>query len=149
MITIRRAAPADIDRIVELQLAMAAETESLQLDRATVTKAVAAIFDDPAKGAYYVAAEDDVVLAVMLTIPEWSDWRNATVIWIHSLYVIPDARCKGIFKQMYLQLKNRVLASPDLAGLRLFVDKDNLHAQKVYEKLGMNRDHYRLYEWLK
>ena len=136
-------------QIAELQLAMAMETESLQLDRQTVTKGVSAVIADPNKGQYYVADSHGEIVGVMLTIPEWSDWRNATVIWIHSLYVTPDARRKGLFKKMYLDLKNRILQSDDLAGLRLFVDKDNAPARKTYEKLGMNKDHYQLYEWLK
>jgi len=29
------------------------------------------------------------------------------------------------------------------------VDKQNKSAQKIYEKLGMSKDHYEMYEWLK
>jgi GNAT superfamily N-acetyltransferase len=148
-IEIREATERDIDRIVELQLRMAFETESLELDRGIVTKGVSTVLADPTKGLYYVAARADEIVGVMLTIPEWSDWRNAAVIWIHSLYVVPQARGKGLFKQMYLALKERVLSRPDLAGLRLFVDKNNQAAQNVYERLGMDKDHYELYEWLK
>jgi ribosomal protein S18 acetylase RimI-like enzyme len=39
--------------------------------------------------------------------------------------------------------------SKDLRGLRLYVDKSNANAQKVYEALGMSGEHYHLYEWLK
>ena len=96
-----------------------------------------------------MAEEKDKFLAVFLAIPEWSDWRNATVMWIHSLYVIPQARKKGVFSKMFRNLKKQVQQSSELAGLRLYVDKQNEPAQKVYEKLGMNKHHYELYEWLK
>lgn len=86
---------------------------------------------------------------MFLTIPEWSDWRNGTVLWIHSLYVIPKEREKGVFKKMFNFLKSMVEKSPEFIGLRLYVDKKNTSARKVYEKLGMNKDHYLLYEWLK
>jgi GNAT superfamily N-acetyltransferase len=128
---------------------MAMETEGIQLDKPTVTKGVRGVFQHPERGHYWVAEEDDKFLAVFLAIPEWSDWRNATVLWIHSLYVIPEARKKGVFSKMFRNLKQQVEQSPELAGLRLYVDKQNKPAQKVYEKLGMNKHHYELYEWLK
>ena len=149
MIKVRKARLSDAQRIVELQLQMAAETEGLKLDKDVVSKGVRGVFQQPARGSYWVAEEDDKILAVLLTIPEWSDWRNGTVLWIHSLYVVPEARSRGVFKKLYLNLKKQVQQSSQLVGLRLYVDKQNSSAQKVYEKLGMNKDHYELYEWLK
>ncbi len=149
MIEIRKGKLSDTERIVELQLQMAQETEGLRLDKQVVTKGVCGVFQQPQRGSYWVAEEDGKFLAVFLAIPEWSDWRNATVLWIHSLYVIPEARKKGVFSKMFWNLKTQVEQSPELAGLRLYVDKQNEPAQKVYEKLGMNKHHYELYEWLK
>ncbi len=31
----------------------------------------------------------------------------------------------------------------------LYVDRRNVAAHKVYESLGMNGDHYQVFEWLK
>lgn len=149
MIEIRKGKLSDTERIVELQLRMAQETEGLRLDRNVVSKGVRGVFEEPARGTYWIAEEKGKVLAVLLAIPEWSDWRNATVLWIHSLYAIPEARGQGVFKKLYLNLEKQVKQSPELAGLRLYVDKQNKSAQKVYEKLGMNKHHYELYEWLK
>ena len=149
MIDIRKGKLDDTEHIVELQLKMARETEGLQLDKQVVTKGVHGVFQQPQRGTYWVAEEKDNILAVFLAIPEWSDWRNATVLWIHSLYVIPQARKKGVFSKMFGNLKQQVQQSPELAGLRLYVDKQNQPAKKVYEKLGMNKHHYELYEWLK
>ena len=149
MIEIRKGKLSDTEHIVELQLQMARETEGLQLDKQTVTKGVRGVFQKPERGGYWVAEENGKFLAVFLAIPEWSDWRNATVLWIHSLYVIPEARKKGVFSKMFRNLKQQVEQSPELAGLRLYVDKQNKPAQIVYEKLGMNKHHYELYEWLK
>ena len=128
---------------------MAKETEGLDLNRDVVSKGVCGVFQEPARGTYWVVEEKGEVLGVLLAIPEWSDWRNGTVLWIHSLYVVPDARGRGVFKKLYLNLKEQVEKSPELVGLRLYVDKKNKSAQKIYEKLGMSRDHYELYEWLK
>ena len=62
---------------------------------------------------------------------------------------MPEARRKGVFRQLYGALREMVEASPDLAGLRLYVDKTNAVAQQVYRSLGMTEEHYDLYEWLK
>jgi len=149
MIVIRKARPSDCKRIVDMQLLMARQTEGIELDRNVVNRGVRGVFDEPTRGIYWVAEQDRQILAVLLTIPEWSDWRNGTVLWIHSLYVIPEARRRGLFKKLYSNLKKQVRQSKQLMGLRLYVAKTNKSAQKVYEKLGMNKDHYELYEWLK
>ena len=148
-IEIRPGRREDADTIADFQIRMALESEGLELDRATVARGVQAVFDDPAKGTYWIACEGEKPVGVLLAIPEWSDWRNATVLWIHSLYVVPEARRRGVFKALYENLKAQVETSPDLAGLRLYVDKANHHAQGAYEALGMTREHYHLYEWLK
>ena len=149
MIEIRKAKLRDSGYIVELQLKMAKETEGLELNKNVVTKGVRAVFQHPAHGTYWVAEENSEILGVLLAIPEWSDWRNGTVLWIHSLYVVPEARRHGVFKKLYLNLKEQVEQSPELAGLRLYVDRQNKSAQKIYDRLGMNKEHYELYEWLK
>jgi len=40
------------------------------------------VFDDSNKGTYMIAQCDDRIVGSLLTIPEWSDWRNGTVLWI-------------------------------------------------------------------
>ena len=79
---------------------------------------------------------------MLMTVPEWSDWRNGTVLWIHSVYVLPRERRRKIFTALYEHLLRRVEQSENLVGLRLYVDKRNEPAQHVYESLGMTREHY-------
>jgi GNAT superfamily N-acetyltransferase len=137
----------DAQTIVNFQLTMAMETENLKLDLATVTAGVQAIFDNPERGKYFVAELDGKVVASLLIIPEWSDWRNGFVWWIHSVYVEPKLRGQKIFSQMYEFIKAKT-TSEGSRGLRLYVEKTNLKAQRVYQNLGMTKEHYELYEWL-
>ncbi|NDF15528.1 GNAT family N-acetyltransferase, partial [bacterium] len=125
MITIVEASGRHHEFIAEAQLQMALETENLRLDPATVRLGVGAVLLDVAKGRYYVAEKEGVPVACMLTIPEWSDWRNKTAIWIHSLYVRPEARGRGVYRQMYGYLKAKVEESPEYFALKLYVDKRN------------------------
>lgn len=139
----------DIDTIAEFQEKMAFETENMKLDPPTVRLGVTAVMDDPSKGKYWVAEIDGKVVGCLLTIPEWSDWRNGSVLWIHSVYVSQEFRQHGVYRSLYAHLKDTVNESSDLRGLRLYVDKTNLKAQKVYENLGMSCEHYQLFEWMK
>ena len=139
----------DIQIIADYQIAMALETENLKLDPETVFLGVSAVMDDPSKGKYWLAEVGGQVVGCLLTVPEWSDWRNGTVLWIHSVFVHADFRQHGVYKKLYGHLKTMVESSGDLRGLRLYVDKTNAKAQKVYEALGMSGEHYHLFEWLK
>ncbi len=140
---------SDAEFIVESQMRMAMETEGLRLDLPTLKLGVSAVIEDATKGQYYVALRDGMRISCFLTMPEWSDWRNGTVLWIHSAYVIPEERRKGVFREMYRQLKEQVEQRKDLRGLRLYVEKTNYNAKKTYQSLGMSNEHYELYEWLK
>ncbi len=149
MSTIRKAKFKELETIVDFQLLMAKETEDLALDRRQLFEGVEAVFADSGKGTYYVATEQDEVIACLLITPEWSEWRNGTVYWIQSVYVKKEYRGQGVFKAMYAYIKDMVEHDDDLKGIRLYVEKENTKAQAVYEKLGMSAEHYKLYEWLK
>ena len=146
---IRQANETDSARVVEFQLAMAMETEQLQLHEPTVIKGVAAVFADSAKGTYYVAELNGNVVGSLLTTFEWSDWRYGTVLWIQSVYVMPEFRKRSIFSRLYKHIQELVVYNPDLRGIRLYADKTNTSAHDVYEHLGMTAEHYQMYEWMK
>jgi ribosomal protein S18 acetylase RimI-like enzyme len=148
MFSVRPARRADAPRIAAWQVAMAAESEGLTLDAATVSAGVAGVFDDPSRARYWLAEAAGEPVGVVMTVPEWSDWRNGTVLWMHSVYVEPAWRRRGAFRALYAHLRELVEGEPGLVGLRLYVDKSNTPAQRVYETLGMSGEHYHLYEWL-
>jgi ribosomal protein S18 acetylase RimI-like enzyme len=148
-IEIRPALPRDAEAIIGFQIQMALETEELELDLHTVTRGVQAVLDDSTKGQYWVAESGALLVGSLMTTYEWSDWRDGTVLWVQSVYVIPALRGRGIYRRMYEHLRDRVLALPDLRGIRLYVDRRNLAAQRVYERLGMSREHYEMFEWMK
>lgn len=148
-IKIRLAQEADINTIANFQQAMAKETENLELDDKILKKGVTAVFKDSTKGEYYIAedSENNTIVASLLTTYEWSDWRNSTVIWIQSVYVKTEYRKNGIFKKMYRLIYEKWQKNKDLySGIRLYVDKSNTNAMNVYSKIGMNGEHYQVFE---
>ncbi len=149
MTHVQPASPGDISSIVEFQCNMARETEDLKLDPAIVKSGVEAVFNDPNKGRYYVAKEKDETIGCLLTTPEWSEWRNGTVLWIQSVYVSAAHRGRGVYRALYSYIQDQVREDEHLRGVRLYVDKRNQIAQKVYASLGMDNQHYELFEWMK
>ncbi|HKH46263.1 MAG TPA: N-acetyltransferase [Thermoanaerobaculia bacterium] len=151
-LAIRPARPEDAPAVSKFQLLMARETEGLELDPETVDRGVGAVFADRTRGEYFVAedaADGGRIVGCLMVTPEWSDWRNGTVLWIQSLYVVPELRGRGVYRALYEHLQARVQASPELMGIRLYADKRNTVAQRVYARLGMTREHYELFEWMK
>ena len=148
-IRVRPATANDAPALADSQVLMARETEGLELPPPTVLRGVRAVLDDPGKGNYYVAEQAGQIIGCLLITREWSDWRCAWVWWIQSVYIIPSARRRGVFRALYLHILGLARQSPDVRALRLYVDKRNTVAHEVYETLGMNGDHYRLYEWAK
>ena len=106
---------------------------------------MAALLDASAPGRYWVAELDGRVVGQLLITFEWSDWRNAMVWWVQSVYVLPEARQHGVFRTLYDTARRAAIAA-GVAGLRLYVDTTNTRAQRVYAALGMNGDHYRVFE---
>ncbi len=146
---IRTANSSDIQWMADCQVKMAMETENYELSLEQVTKGVTHVVNNPMIGHYLIVEENDEKVAMMMVLKEWSDWRNGTVLWIHSVFVSSNFRKKGVFKMLYEHLKNIVNEKEELKGLRLFVDKTNLRAIKVYKKIGMTNEHYELFEWVK
>jgi ribosomal protein S18 acetylase RimI-like enzyme len=146
---VRKAKGSDIDQIVDFQIKMALETEQIHLQRLTVEKGVTAVVFDSAKGQYYVTEINGNVVGSLLTTYEWSDWRNGTILWIQSVYILPDFRRKGVYRSMYTHIKEVVQNDSRLNGIRLYADKSNIAAHKTYKNLGMNPDHYVTFEWMK
>lgn len=107
------------------------------------------MFEDPSKGFYNIAEINKETVGCHMVTYEWSDWRNGQVYWLQSVYVEERSRQHGVFRAMFRLLKEQVMSDPGIAGLRLYVDKSNGRAQNVYASMGMNGDHYTVFEWMK
>lgn len=146
MIAIRHATRDDATAILDFQMRLALETENISLDKLIASKGIAAVFDEPSKGNYYVAEHRGQLVGCFLITYEWSDWRNANIWWLQSVYVDISHRRSGVFKHMYDHILNMISNDAAVAGLRLYVDKSNGRAQKVYQSMGMDGDHYTVFE---
>ena len=135
----------DIESIVQFQADMAMESEGCLLDIDKVTKGVTAAMHDEMKGIYWVAKVDGKTIGSLMLTREWSDWNNEWYWWVQSVYVKPEYRKHGVYRAMYAALKEEAKAN-HVSQIRLYVDKTNFSAQKVYHQLGMNESHYLMFE---
>ena len=145
-INVRKANQKDAVSIVEMNKAMALETESLILQENVITSGVLNCLEDDKKGMYFVAENDGVIVGQLMFTFEWSDWRNGWIWWIQSVYVNPQYRGMGVFKSLFEHVEMLALSRSDVVALRLYVEINNISAKEVYKKMGMYHTGYEVYQ---
>lgn len=145
-LSIREATTDDLADVVRFNAAMALETEGKALDQDVLTSGVRRALADPAKCRYFLAETAGKVVGQLMFTLEWSDWRDGWFWWIQSVYVDRAFRRQGVFSALYGHLADLASSTPDVCGLRLYVEGDNSAAQQVYDALGMDMTGYRVME---
>ncbi len=145
---VKPATPRDHAFLVQGNLALARESEDKTLSENTVSSGVQAVLDDESLGMYLLAWDGETPVGQLMITYEWSDWRNGRFAWIQSVYVVPSARRRGVFRALFSALKEMAQTPAGWIGFRLYVDQDNETAMKVYHALGFTQTHYHLYEWM-
>lgn len=149
MPTIRRASLGDAEAIANFNINMAWETEQLKLKPEVILVGAKRLINDDSLGFYLVAETDNEIVGSLMVTTEWSDWRNGQFWWIQSVYIVPDWRRKGLYRGLYETVKNMADENENVCGFRLYVENDNIIAQRTYDNVGMSQTHYKIYEELK
>ncbi|MBA3315086.1 MAG: GNAT family N-acetyltransferase [Planctomycetota bacterium] len=144
------ATPDDAPIVVDYNIALASETESKTLERATVEKGVRAVLGDSAKGRYFLARLSDgdeagAVIGQLMVTFEWSDWRNGMMWWVQSVYVRQDWRRRGVFRALFQHVVD-VAKSEGVPVVRLYVEEHNGPARETYAALGLEPTGYLVLE---
>ena len=144
-IIIREACESDLPSLVEYNLALAKETENLDLNKDTLRLGIQNSF--ALQGCHYFVAETEgnVVGQTMIT-SEWSDWRNGTIWWMQSVYVHPSYRKQGVFSKIFKHIETIAKKKSTIQSLRLYVMQNNQAGLKTYQSVGMNNTGYLVYE---
>jgi ribosomal protein S18 acetylase RimI-like enzyme len=146
---IRKAKIEDLEGIVNFNIQMAKETEGKIIEGKIVLEGVKAVLNNSLKGFYLLAEENNgakIHVGQLMVTFEWSDWGNKNIWWIQSVYVDKKHRNKKVFSQLFRTVSKMASSEKDVGGLRLYVEKHNYNAKKVYESLGMKKTPYEIYE---
>jgi GNAT superfamily N-acetyltransferase len=143
---VRDARPEDHATIVEFNALLALETERKVLDPSVLSRGVAAALADPGRLRYWMAELGGRAVGQAAITREWSDWRDGWIWWFQSVYVLPESRGHGVFRALHGHIRALAHASPDVVGLRLYVEAENGRAQSTYQALGMKPGGYHVYE---
>ena len=149
-LVVRPARSEDADSIASFSAAMALETEGRQLDLGRLCQGTLSLLNSPSHGFFLVAERTGAtapgIIAQLMVTYEWSDWRNAVFWWIQSVYVDPAWRRQGVFRRMHETIMATAKSRPDVCGVRLYVEQPNQVAQTVYQRVGLNRSAYQVFE---
>jgi len=148
-VRIRPATTGDAKALVAFAAAMALETERKVLLRDVISAGVHHLLAHPGMGFYVMAECESEVAGSLMVTTEWSDWRNGNFWWVQSVYVRPEFRRRGVYRQLYEYLQKQAAEDPKVCGFRLYVERDNARAQATYRAAGMEQTHYILFEELK
>ena len=144
--TIRLAGLDDSSTIAEFNSRLADETEGKHLVPATVAEGVRTLLKDERHGRYFVACRGDQIVGQMMHTREWSDWRNGEIWWLQSVFVHPDHRRTGVFRALYRHIVQLAEQTPQVVGIRLYVEQHNSRAIETYRTLDMLDAGYTLME---
>jgi len=144
-INIRIAKIEDATVIADFNRRMAKETEDCQLPYNKILSGVKNLFGKPEYGFYIVAEKKYNIIGCLMITFEWSDWRNGLFWWLQSVYILFEYRRQGVFSKMYNFTANYA-KKEEAVGLRLYVERNNIGAQKTYRMLSMEDTKYKLFQ---
>jgi N-acetylglutamate synthase-like GNAT family acetyltransferase len=142
---IRNAVIDDAEIIAENNKSLALESENIILKYETVLKGVKKLITDKNKGFYIIAEKNNKIIGQIMITFEWSDWKNKNIWWLQSVYVNKFCRQKGIFKELFNNIKRRA-SNQNIDTLRLYVHSNNKNAKKVYHQIKMIEVPYNIFQ---
>lgn len=143
-VTVRPAGLDDVDRIASYNVSMAMESENKTIPFEQLRRGVARGMGLGEEVRYFMGEIDQRPAGTLMVTREWSDWRDAWVWWLQSVYVDPDYRGQGVFRAMLDHVTELAKSTPDVIGLRLYVEDDNDLAQATYQRTGFDDAGYRI-----
>jgi GNAT superfamily N-acetyltransferase len=145
-IAIRAASIDDLPLLVDFNCRLAEETEHKRLDPEVITRGVRRALSQPGLCRYWVAECDDQIVGQAMITLELTDWRDGVLWWLQSVYVAEPHRGRGVFRALFDHIAAAAKADPEVRGLRLYVERENTRAQRVYEQLGLSPSGHLVYE---
>jgi ribosomal protein S18 acetylase RimI-like enzyme len=136
--SIRRAAPADAERVAPLFDAYR-QFYGLAADLPLARRYLAERLSCGESTVLLAEASDDAVVGFVQMYPSFSSLRAARTFVLYDLFVSPSARRCGVARALMLAAVAAARGC-GAASLTLSTARDNQAAQRLYESLGWTRD---------
>lgn len=94
------------------------------------------ILSHPSCGRIFLFTEDSSVRGYAILIPYWSNEFGGNLVFVDELYVVPEARNRGIGRLFFTFLDK--VRPFDAVALALEVSPTNEGARRLYESLGFS-----------
>ena len=141
---IRKATPADLEKLVSFATEEAREAEGVTKDINRVRQGIRTALEDESIAIYWVLEKKDTgIVGNVSVVTEWSDWNAGYYWWIQSMYILPEFRGKGLMERLVQALKDEARQEGALE-LRLYVHKNNAQAITAYQRAGFFNSDYRI-----
>ena len=132
----RNAMAEDAEVITDFNCSLAAETENRTLDRDTVRSGVRRGLNIGEEVQYFLAEDDSGIIGQLMLTREWSDWRDGWMIWLQSVFVVPEKRGRGVFRALLSHAIADAASRAKAVNVRLYVDHENEAAKASYRRIG-------------
>ena len=88
----------------------------------------------------YMLEYNGAAAGYALMAKTFSQEAGGYTVWIDEVYVRPEYRSKGLFKEFFSYLKTNI--GDETARIRLEVESDNVRAISLYESIGFRKLDY-------
>ena len=105
-----------------------------ECDAARFPRTIERLLADPSRGRIVLFVEEQSLRGYALLIPFWSNEFGGTLLFVDEIFVVPEARCRGIGRAFFDFL---FAQKPfDAISVALEVTPRNTRARKFYESIG-------------
>lgn len=123
------------DAVVAMMRGLYAEDPaSAPVDATRFPETIRVLLAHPERGRIVLLLQDDAVRGYALLVPYWSNEFGGTLLFIDELFVMPEARGRGLGRGLVEWVKAE--RPHDAVAVLLEVSPANVRARRLYESLG-------------
>lgn len=124
-----------LEEIVSMMRALYAEDEAASpVDQSRFAANIEFLVSHPSRGCIILFGEGGSLCGYALLVPYWSNEFGGTLLFVDELFVVPEARRRGIGRSFFKYLDE--VRPFEAVALALEVSPGNKDAHRLYESLG-------------
>jgi ribosomal protein S18 acetylase RimI-like enzyme len=125
------------DLLAMMQALFDEDPPSVPVDASRFPATIETLLAEPARGTILLFEAGGRTCGYAILIPYWSNEYGGTILYVDELYVVPQARNRGIARQFFEFLSASKPYDP--IALALEVSPANARARRLYESIGFAR----------